>query len=87
MHRDEKTVSAVKNAVSWDVTPCGSCSYRRFEGTHDLHRQGGKKDRAKNNISISLILSTLMMEATRSYETSVPTRATWRHIQRRRHSS
>jgi hypothetical protein len=28
----------------------------------------------------SLILSTLMMEAMRSSETSVPTRAAWRHI-------
>jgi hypothetical protein len=23
----------MKNAVFWDVTPCGSCKNRRFEGT------------------------------------------------------
>jgi hypothetical protein len=24
---------ALKNAVFWDVTPCGSCKKRRFEGS------------------------------------------------------
>jgi hypothetical protein len=32
------------------------------------------------NVPSSLILVTLMMEAIRSSETSVLTRATWRHI-------
>jgi hypothetical protein len=27
------TGMTVKNGVSWDVTPCGSCKNRRFEGT------------------------------------------------------
>jgi hypothetical protein len=27
------TAVTMKNAVFWDVTPCGSCKNRRFEGT------------------------------------------------------
>jgi hypothetical protein len=30
----------MKNAVFWDVTPCGSCRNQRFEGTYYHHRQG-----------------------------------------------
>jgi hypothetical protein len=30
----------MKNAVFWDVTPCGSCKNRRLEGTYRLHHQG-----------------------------------------------
>jgi hypothetical protein len=30
----------LKNAVFRDVTPCGSCKNRRFEGTKRLHYQG-----------------------------------------------
>jgi hypothetical protein len=41
----------MKNAVFWDVTPCGSCKNRRFGGTHRLHHQGEKHQRAKNNVS------------------------------------
>jgi hypothetical protein len=33
-----------------------------------------------NVLPSSLILSTLMMEAKRSFETSVPTKALWHHI-------
>jgi hypothetical protein len=36
------TAVTMKNAVFWDVTPCGSCKNRRFGGTHHLHLQGGK---------------------------------------------
>jgi hypothetical protein len=32
----------MKNVVYWDVTPCGSCKDRRFEGTYRFHHQGGK---------------------------------------------
>jgi hypothetical protein len=32
----------LENAVFWDVTPCGSCKNRRFEGTWRLHHQGEK---------------------------------------------
>jgi hypothetical protein len=27
---DVSTAVTMKNAVFWDVTPCGSCTYRRF---------------------------------------------------------
>jgi hypothetical protein len=30
----------MKNAVFWDVTPCGSCENRRFGGTYCLRHQG-----------------------------------------------
>jgi hypothetical protein len=39
---------AVKNAIFWDVTPCGSCKNRRFGGTYRLHHQGDKNRRARN---------------------------------------
>jgi hypothetical protein len=32
----------LKNAVLWDVTPCGSFKKRRFEETYRLHHEGGK---------------------------------------------
>jgi hypothetical protein len=32
----------MKNAVFWDVEPCGSCVNRRFGGTYRLHLQGRK---------------------------------------------
>jgi hypothetical protein len=30
----------MRNAVLWDVTPCGSCKNRCFGGTYHLHLQG-----------------------------------------------
>jgi hypothetical protein len=30
----------MKNAVFWDVAPCGFCVNRRFGGTYRLHLQG-----------------------------------------------
>jgi hypothetical protein len=66
----------MKNAVFWDVPPCGSCKNRRF----------GRKYRlaallvADNVILNSPIIVTLMMEAMRSSETPVLTRATRRNI-------
>jgi hypothetical protein len=32
----------MKNAVFWDIVPCGSCKNQRFGGTQRLHHQGGK---------------------------------------------
>jgi hypothetical protein len=32
----------MKNAVFWDVTPCGSCKNKRFGGTYRLHHHGEK---------------------------------------------
>jgi hypothetical protein len=42
------TAVAMKNAVFWDVTPCGPCKNRRFAGTYLLHIQGEKNRRARN---------------------------------------
>jgi hypothetical protein len=38
-------------AFLWDVTPCGSSRNLGFGGTYDIHHQGGKNWRARNNIS------------------------------------
>jgi hypothetical protein len=64
----------VKNAVLWDVTPCGACKNRCFGGTYCLHHQVDNRQ-GRNNVS-SPILVTLMMEAIHSSETYVLTRAT-----------
>jgi hypothetical protein len=34
------TAVTVKNAVFWDVMPCGSFENRRFGGTYRLHLEG-----------------------------------------------
>jgi hypothetical protein len=44
-----------KNAVSWDVTPCGSSRCRRFEGNYHFHYQGNTNRRARNNDSIKYL--------------------------------
>jgi hypothetical protein len=68
------TAVTAKNAVFWDVTPCGSYENRRFRGTIRTKR-----------ISVLGALAVTdssppMMEAIRSSETSVLARATRRHI-------
>jgi hypothetical protein len=63
----------MKNTVFWDVTPCGSCKNRRFERVRRLLFTA-------NDIPISPILVTLMMEALNSSETLVFTRAERRNI-------
>jgi hypothetical protein len=73
----------MKNGVFWAVTPCGSCKSWRFGGTYRLHHQGGTGSSQCSviaDVPSSLILSTLMMEATRFSEKSVLTRATRRDI-------
>jgi hypothetical protein len=72
----------LKNAVFWDVTPYDSCKNRRFGGMYRLHLQGEKKHLLVTVIvaTSSLIFVTLMMDAIRSSETSVITRATRRNI-------
>jgi hypothetical protein len=58
------TAMTMKNAVFWDVMPCGSYKNRCFGGMYRVHDQGEKNQRGGNNIVLcSLILSTLMMEA------------------------
>jgi hypothetical protein len=41
----------LKNAVFWDVTPCGSCNSRHFGGICRPNHQGDKHRRARNSIS------------------------------------
>jgi hypothetical protein len=40
----------MKNAVFWDVTPCGSSKKRYLKGTYRFHHQGDKNQWARNNI-------------------------------------
>jgi hypothetical protein len=40
----------LKNAVSWDVTPCHSCKNRSFGGTTRLHHHAEYTQGARNNI-------------------------------------
>jgi hypothetical protein len=78
----------MKNGVLWDVTPCGPCKYRRFGGfgasflrvkgiceLGPLAVTGNRLLVTANVVPSSPILVTLM-EALRSSETSVLTRAT-----------
>jgi hypothetical protein len=60
-----KSTIYMKNAVFWDVTVCGSCQNGRFGETFTA-----------NVVLTSPILVTLKMEAMRSSDTSVLTRAT-----------
>jgi hypothetical protein len=62
-----------KNAVFWDVTPCGSSFCFHIRSVRRLLVTA-------NVVPSSLILVTLMMEALRSSETSVLTGATRRNI-------
>jgi hypothetical protein len=43
----------MKNAVFWDVTPCGSCKNRRFREKGRLHHQGDKTRRARNKLAVT----------------------------------
>jgi hypothetical protein len=78
-------VVTVNNAVFCDVTLCGSCKNRRFGRTYCLHHQGLLSVLrllvTVNVVPSSPILVTLMMEAIRSSEKSVLTRATLHNIQ------
>jgi hypothetical protein len=51
-HRSSQEISRMqKNAVFWDITPCGSRKSRRFGGTYRLHHQGEKNERARDYVS------------------------------------
>jgi hypothetical protein len=63
----------MKNAVFWDVMPCGSCKNRRYESVRRLLVTAIV-------VPSSPILVALMMEALSSSETSVLTKATRRNI-------
>jgi hypothetical protein len=50
------TAVTMKNTISYYETPCGHCKNRCLGGHYRLHHQGGKNQRARNNVaSISLI--------------------------------
>jgi hypothetical protein len=66
----------MNNAVIWDVTLCGSCKNRRFEGTRSVLRLLV----IANVVPSSPILVTVTMGAIRSSEKSVLARATRRNI-------
>jgi hypothetical protein len=75
----------MKNAVFWDVTPCGSCKNRRFGQTYRLHRLGEKNRRTWNLVTANVLLTqltllTVMTKETHSSETLVLTRTTRRNI-------
>jgi hypothetical protein len=74
----------MKNGVFWDVTPCGSCKNRRFEGTYRLHYQGEKRVFLRSVLQFLVTayivprwpnVFTLMIEEIHSSETSVIKRA------------
>jgi hypothetical protein len=69
----------MKKDVFWDVTPCGSCTNRRFGGTLVFLRSVRRLLVTGNVVPIPPILITLMNEALASSETSVLTRATRRN--------
>jgi hypothetical protein len=80
-----------KNAVSWDVTPCGFYNSRRFGGKHRPIIRVKRINELGTTLSVtskvilnviprSPILFTLLMEAILSSETSVLIRASRRHI-------
>jgi hypothetical protein len=69
----------MKNAVFWDVKPCGYYKNRRFGGTYHFHHQGYKNSILRSVLRLlvtdnvlpnSLILVTLMMHAICSSETT-----------------
>jgi hypothetical protein len=82
----------MKNAAFWEVKAFGSCKKRHIGRTHRVHHHVEKNQRSRKedsnnnkllitaNISNSLNISTLIMEAVNSSETSLFARATWHHI-------
>jgi hypothetical protein len=86
------TAVTTKNAVFSDMTPCDYFKNRRFGRTYRFHLQSDKNRRTRKTLEVtsklivtakvvhsSLILFNLMMEAIRSPESSVLTRATRHH--------
>jgi hypothetical protein len=65
----------MKNAIFWDVTPCGYCKNRRFRGTYRLHHELKRIVELGTSLAVTSNRS-MMIEAIRSFETSVLTRAT-----------
>jgi hypothetical protein len=85
----------MKNAVFWDVAPCGSCKNRYFGVMYRLHHQDEKNRKPGTTLAVtancsvlvtanvvpgSLTLSIPTMEAIHYSETLVLTKATGRYI-------
>jgi hypothetical protein len=70
------TAVTKKNAVFWDVTPCGCCKIQQLVFLRSVLRLLVTANVAPR----ALILFTLMMDTIRSSETSVLTKATRLHI-------
>jgi hypothetical protein len=82
-----------KNAIFWDIVPCGSCKNQHFRGMHRLSGLGTALTVTSNrsrsvlrllvtaNVPSSPILVNLITDAIRPSETSVLTRVTQRSIQ------
>jgi hypothetical protein len=76
----------VKNAIFWDVTPCGSCKNRRFGGTNGLHNHAERISELGKTLAVtrklllvtvnvvpsSLNDSTLRMKAIRPSRNNAP---------------
>jgi hypothetical protein len=45
------TALTMKNAIFWDIKPCGSCKKRRFGGTQRLRHQVDKNRWTRKNVS------------------------------------
>jgi hypothetical protein len=80
------TAVVMKSIIFWDITPCNPLKVNRsFGETYRLHLQGLKISRVRNQrksrgqAELCLAYSTLKMEATCSYETSVDFQQTTRH--------
>jgi hypothetical protein len=50
---------SVKNAVFWDVTPCGSFNNQRFGGTYRLNHQHDKTGELGTTLAVTSNRSTL----------------------------
>jgi hypothetical protein len=64
----------LKNAIFWDVTPCGSCKSRHFGGMYRFHLVTAKV------VHSLLTLVNLMMEAIHSSKMSVLAKAPKRNL-------
>jgi hypothetical protein len=54
----------MKNAVLWDVTPCGPCKNRRFGGTSRLLHQGDQNLRTRTTLDVTSNRRTLRRNTT-----------------------
>jgi hypothetical protein len=61
-HHSARTL---KNAVFFDIMPCGSCKERLFGGMYRYHLQGDKYRRARNNVRSNLERCTQLADSCR----------------------